>query len=376
MNAKEILVPQPGAVIAEEIEERGWSQEDLAYIMGVPVQSVNAIIGGKRGISPEMAKALGLAFAVDPAFFLNMQRIYELSQAREPDAGIAVRSRIQGAYPYRDMVKREWIEETSDPSELESQFCAFFGVRTLGEVPHLTYSPKKSLYDKTPPPQLAWLFRAKQLATAMPCGRYSEKGLRQLLNRLHELLIDPEEARHVPGLLYDVGVRYVVIEPLPRSKIDGVCFWLDSRSPVIGMSLRYDRIDNFWFVLRHEIEHVLRKDGRVEASIDAELEGAYAGWDGSLPPEEREANRAAADFIIPSAALDDFVLRVKPTYSENRIVLFARSLGIHPGLVVGQLQNQGAIRYSNFRKYLVRIRNIVISTALTDGWGNTSVLFQ
>lgn len=376
MNAKGIMVPQPGAIVAEEIEERGWSQEDLAYIMGVPVQSVNMIVGGKRGISPEMAKALGLAFNVDPVFFLNLQRMYELSQAKEPDAGIAVRSRIQGAYPYRDMVKREWLKETSDPVELESQFCDFVGVQTLEQVPHLAHAPKKSAYDKTPPQQLAWLFRAKQLASAMPCGRYSEKGLRQLLSRLYELLIDPEEARHVPGLLHEVGVRFVVVEPLPRSKIDGVCFWLNFHSPVIGMSLRYDRIDNFWFVLRHEIEHVLKKNGRVQASIDTELEGVNASWDGSLPPEEQNANRAAAEFTIPAGALDDFILRVKPTYSENRIVLFAQSLGIHPGLVVGQLQNRGAIRYSNFRKYLVKIRNIVTSTALTDGWGNISVFYQ
>ncbi|KAI1694314.1 hypothetical protein Ddc_22202 [Ditylenchus destructor] len=54
------------------------------------------------------------------------------------------------------------------------------------------------------------------------------------------------------------------VEALSGSKIDGACFWLDAHKPVIGMTLRFDRIDNFWFVLRHEIEHVLREDGRTE----------------------------------------------------------------------------------------------------------------
>ncbi|MFX8692489.1 hypothetical protein ABTM44_18400, partial [Acinetobacter baumannii] len=71
----------------------------------------------------------------------------------------------------------------------------------------------------------------------------------------------PEETRNVPRLLQEAGVRFVIVEGLPGSKIDGVCFWLDDKSPVIGMSLRFDRIDNFWFVLRHECAHVLHGHG-------------------------------------------------------------------------------------------------------------------
>ena len=101
------------------------------------------------------------------------------------------------------------------------------------------------------------------------------------------MILAPEETRHIPRLMAECGVRFVIVEVLPQAKIDGACFWLDANSPVIGMSARFDRIDNFWFVLRHEIEHVLRKDGMEAEIVDAELEGQRAGTDDTLPAYER-----------------------------------------------------------------------------------------
>lgn len=75
-------VPHPGQFIAEELEARGWLQRDLAFILGMPEQAVNMIISGKRGISPEMAKALGDAFDVPAEFLSNLQNAYEMARAR------------------------------------------------------------------------------------------------------------------------------------------------------------------------------------------------------------------------------------------------------------------------------------------------------
>ena len=77
----------------------------------------------------------------------------------------------------------------------------------------------------------------------------------------------------MPRIMAECGIRYIIVEKLPKARIDGVCFWLDDNSPVIGMSLQRDTIDNFWFVLRHEIEHVLRRDGQDEEVIDEDLAG-------------------------------------------------------------------------------------------------------
>jgi len=165
-------------------------------------------------------------------------------------------------------------------------------------------------------------------------------------------------------------VRFVMVEMLPQAKIDGVCLWLDANSPVIGMSTRYDRLDNFWFVLRHEIEHVLRKHGMDEDIVDAELEGARAGTDDALPPEERVANAAAADFGVSTAKLDSFMKRKHPFYYEKDVLAFAKLNGTHPGIVVGQLQRR-LNRYDYLKKYQVKIRQFVLPGVIADGWGQS-----
>ncbi len=366
-NANWIM--HPGFYIKEEMEERGWLQRDLAFILGCPEQAVNMILSGKRGISPEMAKALGEAFDVPAEFFANLQQAYDMAQARNPDPGVAVRRNMQSTYPVREMIKRGWIE-LSDPALLESQLARLFQVGGADKIPYMAHPAKKSSYEErdVPPAQLAWLFRVRQIAKSISVPRYSERMLRQALAEMETLLIAPEEARCVPRILTEVGVRYVLVEKLPTAKIDGVCFWLDGRSPVIGMSLQHDRIDNFWFVLRHEIEHVLQRHGQQQEIIDADLEGAGGSAWGSVPREEQIANGAAANFCTPTERLESFIRRKHPFYYEKDVVAFSRTLNRHPGVVIGQLRRK-LERYDYLTRYLVKIRPFVVSGSIADGWG-------
>jgi HTH-type transcriptional regulator/antitoxin HigA len=359
--------PPPGYFIKEELEARGWGQRDLAYILDVHEQAVNVIVSGRRGISPEMAKALAKAFDVPAEFFTNLQNAYELAQARDPDPGVERRARLQASYPIREMIKRGWLED-ADAAMLEIQVARFFEVSAIDEIPHLPHAPKKSRYDEMPATQVAWLFRVRQIARSIAVPPYSEKALRSALPRLRQLLTDPEEARHAPRILMECGLRFVLVEPLPQGKIDGVCFWLDDGSPVIGMSLRFDRIDNFWFVLRHEIEHVLRRDGRETEIVDIELKGLRIADAASLPKEERLADAAAAEFCIPQDRIADFIARKNPFFSERDVLGFARSVQVHPGIVVGQIQNRTE-RWELLRRYLAKIRQFVLPGAIVDGWG-------
>ena len=167
------------------------------------------------------------------------------------------------------------------------------------------------------------------------------------------------------------GVRYILAEKLPGSLIDGVCFWLDSDSPVVGMSLRHDRIDNFWFVLRHEIEHVLQNDGQAEEIIDASLEGERAGVSENIPEQERRANREAAEFCTPQKRLKSFLQRKHPFYYERDVIALARVLQVHPGLVVGQMQRH-LDRWAYLRRHQKKIRSLVTPGAIVDGWGQVA----
>lgn len=361
-------VPHPGEFIAEELEARGWLQRDLAYILGVPEQAVNMILSGKRGISPEMAKAMGDAFDVSPVFFSNLQNAYEMSRARAPDPGVARRALFQSVYPVREMIKRGWLEDTDVPL-LEAQLMRFFRRNDLTAIPHFAHAAKKTDYSADSPAQIAWLFRVRQICSEMVVGPYSERRLREALDEMPRLMIDPEEVRHVPRLLSECGVRFTIVETFPKAKIDGVCFWEDDHTPVVGMSTRFDRIDNFWFVLRHELEHVLNRDGRGkpddEVSVDVDLQSDSAD---PLPPEEVKANAAASNFCVPKDELESFYLRKAPYISEKDVLGFARRIQRHPGIVVGQLQRLME-RPEYLARLKVKVRHFAAQTAVVDGWG-------
>jgi HTH-type transcriptional regulator/antitoxin HigA len=216
---------------------------------------------------------------------------------------------------------------------------------------------------------LAWLYRVKQLADEMLVAKYSSASVKTAASSLGKLLVSPDAARKVPRMLTEAGVRFVIVEALPSTKIDGVCLWLDDKSPVIGLSSRFDRIDNFWFVLRHELEHIIQEHGRDAAILDTDMEKDRSG----VADEERIADAAAAEFCVPQAALERFILRKAPYFAERDLLGFANTLGVHPGLVAGQIQRKTG-RYDLFRNHLVKIRAIVAPGSLVDGWGDVAPL--
>lgn len=368
MNTTVTEVPPPGFFIKEELEAREWSQSDLAYILGMSVQQLNPILSGKRAISTDMAKALGDAFDVTPEFFSNLQTRYDHYRSNDPDPSIARRAKLQEHFPIREMVKREWLHDVEDVSLLEGQVLRFFGKSRLQDVPYLAHAAKKTSYgEEVSSMQYAWLYRVHQIAKEIAAPNYSAKALRDATEgELAQLLRSPDELRYIPDILLKCGVRLIFVEALPRAKIDGACFWF-GKQPVIGMSLRHDRIDNFWFVLRHEIEHVLQGHGKSQDIID-DLEGERSGDGSELPEEERVANTAASEFCTSRDELSSFIARKKPYFSERDIVGFARRIGRHPGIVVGQIHHRTK-DFRLLRKHLVKIRKSITPYAPSDGWG-------
>jgi len=83
----------PGEYLREELEARGWSQRDFAKIVGRPLQVVNEIIRGKKRVTAETAKEIGLALGTGPKVWINLQTNYDLWSTGDPDPGIARRAR-------------------------------------------------------------------------------------------------------------------------------------------------------------------------------------------------------------------------------------------------------------------------------------------
>jgi len=356
----------PGDFVRCAMESNNWTQSDLAYAIGTKPAAINQILNNKRAISHNMARAIGMALAIDPSEIATIQAMWDVLNADEPDPSIEARARILSQYPLREMVSRGWVDPDHKNGTLEEQVCRFFGVKTLDEIPHLTHSAKKTNYDDVPPEQLAWLFRVKTIAAEMTTPAYNRNLLIEAVASFSDLRAKQDGVRHVPKLLEEAGVRFVVVESIAKSLIDGVCFWLDKSSPVIGLSMRYDRIDNFWFVLRHECAHVIHGHGIENAILDCDLNGDPAL---SVNEEERIANEEAADFCVPAKKMQSFYLRKNPYFAEREVLAFSKRMNVHPGLVVGQLQRR-MNRYDFLRKHLVKVRENLATSMMMDGWGD------
>jgi len=361
----------PGDFLREELDAREWTQNDLAEVLGRSPRLVNEIISARRSITPETATALAKALGTSAEVWMNLESVWRLSKLASENDLIARRSRLYTKFPVKEMVKRGWVEASKSIEEMEERFQAFFELPSLDDELALAHAFRKRDSDSVPTPlQIAWLFRARQIAKKMFVGKFHKDSLATCFEELRKLLPSAEEIRHVPRILAAAGIRFVVIEALPGSKIDGVCFWLDSKSPVIAISIRYDRIDWFWFTLLHELRHVANGDGQDVAVLDLNLVGDDADRE-NVPASEQRADDEAQEFLIPDAELNNFVVRVRPLYAEVRIIGFASRIGVHPGVVVGRLQRAKEISYANLRKHLVKVRQVITATAITDGWQNT-----
>lgn len=383
MTRRQIKHEPPGFFIKEELDARGWSQADLAFVLEMQPQQLNSILSGKNSLTAQMAVALEDAMGMPAEFFSNLQKQYELANAGPGNPAIQKRSMWQTTYPLREMIARGWVVD-SDAELLDAQMMRFLEVRKLADVPHLSanassvaHAAKKSSYVETTPEQLAWLHRVRQMARSIDVVTYSKDRLLVATQKMASLRTSPEDAIAACEMLADAGVRFVIVETLPGAKIDGVCTWLSDEQPVIALSNRHDRLDNFWFVLRHEIEHVLREHGRETAVFDDETTLSTDATE----IEERQANDAAADFCVPKSQMASFIARKGNFVSEADIVGFSKRLAVHPALVVGQYQFVTK-KWNFLRKYLSSsvcgVRKYLTAALadknMIDGWGTVAVV--
>ncbi len=362
----------PGRILREKLQERGWTQDQLCTITGYGKQAISQLANERSGgVTAEMAKALAAAFGNTPEEWLKWDSQYRLSVAEADVSDIERRAHLYSLAPVRDMQRRGWISPTDDTERLETELKKFFGVDSLdGDVAFPVATFRTETLPYLNPPEKAWCFRARTMAIALPVPTFRPDRLNEAERELRKLAAYPKEARHLTELLAGYGIRFVVVEPLPGAKIDGAAFWLNDASPSIALSLRFDRIDAFWFTLMHEFAHIKHGDA---LSVDRDLIDGTIGIAVMLVEDEAEqkANEAASNSLVPSRELDSFISRVGPLYSKERIIQFAHKMKIHPGIIVGQLQHRNELSYASNREMLAKVRAAVIETALTDGWNRS-----
>jgi HTH-type transcriptional regulator/antitoxin HigA len=178
----------------------------------------------------------------------------------------------------------------------------------------------------------AWQCRVLLLARSKPvAGSYSRDSITDewLKSLAKESTKGPCNASR---MLSESGIHLIIEPQLPQTYLDGATFLLPDERPVIGMTLRYDRLDNFWFVLFHELVHVknhLRK-GKLEQIFD--------DLDAEPDELEREADMLAGNALIPESDWEVALARYLRT--EDSIKSFAEERHIHPAIVAGRIRKE------------------------------------
>lgn len=350
----------PGDYIKLELEKREWGQADLSNIMSRPLPTVNEIIKGKRGITPEMAVSLGEAFKMDPEIWIHREAQYRLSLVKNNDEDTSRRSRLHELLPINIMIKRGWIEGAKSIDKLERQVESFLG----NDVEHANarQSVPSEIFSSS---QRAWLCRSSEIAKRVNVKSYDKDKFISSLDKIRRFASAPEHASKLPIFMAELGVRLVAIEHLPKTKIDGAAFFLDDNlnNPVISLSLRMDRMNSVWHTFGHEISHIINED---PISIDEEDDPENIQ---TLHCEvENRANKESADWQIKKADFDGFIEKATPNYTKSSIVRFANRIKIHPSIIVGQLQHRGLLAWSKRADLCPKIKEHFLVTITSDGF--------
>ena len=354
----------PGEILGEELQARGWSQNDCAAVLGRPVQAVNEIMTGKKAITPETAIALSQALGTSAEYWLNLEAGYRLDLLRQRSgkktAGVERRSRLFSKVPLKELMRLGWIKAgLDDLDQAEEAVCRFLEISSIDVGPSMPFAARKAeSFAPHSQAQIAWVCQVRHVAARLRTAKYDRSRFIAAIPGLARLSGSEEETRKVPAALAEFGVRFVIVPHLTGTRIDGATVWLDKESPVVAVSFRYDRMDWFWFTLMHELAHVQAGDGLLKAMIDQALVGKDADAS-ALSVVESRADKAASAWLAPDDKMKLFIRGTKPYYSRAAILKFAAALGVHPAIVVGQLQNRGEIPYTHHRGLLVKARHLL-----------------
>lgn len=310
----------------------GMSQTDLAEKLGMKPQQVQRYeatdyMGASLGRLIEISKSLGVK--ASGSFEGSKQAGGSMFSWGDAD------DIVWGQLPYKEMIKRKWFDLPRGANPIE-RVKEYF-LHAAGPQFATAFHRKKMRSGNVPNEYalLAWQARilerarSKIKAEEIANFEFDDRWLSELMS-LTRLKDGPRRAR---DLLAEKGIVLVIERHLPGSYLDGAAMLADGETPVVGLTLRYDRLDNFWFVLMHELGHVFLHlfDGLRFDFFDEE-----GGNEGDSI--ELEADKFALDALIPDALWDQCLSRF--ALSEEAVQIDAETIGIDPSIIAGRIRKE------------------------------------
>ena len=354
----------PGEFIKEELEVRNWRQEDLAKILGMSLKSINKLIKNKQSITIETAKLLNKTFGQSPQYWINLDTNYRLRLQKDSKKvkDAEIKAEIYKHMPLSEMFTKGWLRKSSSIKDLKSQIIRFWNIQNLDfsflenkPLPNLRKS--EAFYQFNSNYAFSWFQMAKKCASIYKAHPYNNLKLDLLVKNFHQYSNADNGVESLINVLNKAGVKFFVLSHLQKTYIDGASFF-DGNNPVIVYTKRYDRADNFWFTVAHEIAHILlHLKNKGDYFID-NLEELNTR-------SEKEANKFACNILKANEILEYFKY-LKRYISQARIEDCAIELDVNPAIVVGVLQHNGLLSRRNLNKFKTSISRYIPNKYLAE----------
>jgi HTH-type transcriptional regulator/antitoxin HigA len=348
-------VSPPGDTIADVLEERGWTQAELARRLGYTEKHVSQLINGKATITEDTASRLERVLGSTAGFWLRKEATYRERLERQQFA-----QRCAGwvdwleRLPIKELmtqgaVAKARLTEKNKPALVEA-FLRFFGVASPEEWESVYVADLKAQYRRSRAEQsdlaaiATWLRLGEKQAEGWDAPRFDRARFEKALTQIRQLTTQPPQVfePQMKQLLRDAGVTLALVPAIPRAHVSGVARWLSPSRPLIQLSLYGKTNDRFWFTFFHEAAHVLLHGTSAQDRKAVFLDDPDGGT--STDACEHEANQWAADFLIPP----QYRQRLAKLGSHAAAIhAFADELSIHPGIVVGRLQHEQIVSYAS-----------------------------
>ena len=332
----------PGRYVVDELEERGLTCEDLATLMGRPSNSVKRVLLGRGPITKPLARDLETALGIPETVMRNLQARYdEARQCLAAQPAMSTDIQLLSKIPWKEFVKRGWVRDFVSKEEKVSELRAHFDVEVLSETLETELEAAFRITQGTSVDSWAlagWLREGKwQALDRQAIGEldvippFNPEVLRANLPQMRELTRAESFWPALRNLCTAAGVALEFVPHVPKSGANGVTQWLNEHRPLIQLSLFRRRSDIFWFTFFHEVSHVLSHDPRQRLFINLDEKQRSDKL-------EREADDFAANTLIPPPDWKRFV--DADCFDSLSIQEFAAYIVVHPGIVVGRLQEE------------------------------------
>lgn len=339
-----VALPDPVEAIKFRMDQLGLRQKDMTRYFGSK-SKVSEVLSRKVPLTLSMMRALHKNLGIPAEVLLHSTNTKLHQSLLEVD---------WTKFPLLEMTKRGWVERKENIKKHAEEIMMSLlkdagGEKALTAV-HCRRGISSRYNEKTDDYSIT-VWRLRVLARARK-EKLPKKFNRSLLtadtmNDLVRLSVFSQGPAMAKEFLNTLGIHIIIETHLPKTYLDGAAMLLPNGSPVIGLTLRYDRIDNFWFSLLHELAHVKLHLQRPEDCFLEDLHMKIIPSNDDNP--EIEADKMATEAVIPEKFWKEKIL--EKTVTIEQVENWADELKIHPALVAGRIRFHTG-DYRKFSKFL------------------------